>query len=419
LIVAVALLALLSWLFDIPGRWCQMAAERALKRNCPQVALQWLERARAIGNSPAATDLIEARAYARAGLSARAMQSLTSAIEQVGADEDLVAACRDILLARRGDVDAAERLTNMRPGLLPTPEVYEAATRCAMYHGNWDWARSVIDSWEKAHPDDALADYFRGRLWEIQDIGEKAIPDYDAALQQQSDLVRAAFRQGAVLRDLRRYDEAIEYFQRCRDSHFAPIAMIEVANCLWQQGDSDEAWQVIEPYVDIPLPQLMDLYLQAEELVDEDRAAVVAGRIRSSQDSELSVPYLERALRFNRRNIEARKMLVAAYREQGDDEAAAEQTTIVEQLLEKRRQTADLRRLLADKPDDLEMRCDLAELYLEAESLLHAQLELTTVLDQSPEHLRAHRLLAKVYREKARYAPEFSGLAEYHDNFTK
>ena len=127
------------------------------------------------------------------------------------------------------------------------------------------------------------------------------------------------------------------------------------------------------------------------------------------------LPLLERVLNFNHRNLEAHNLLVSSFRRLGRSEEAKQQTAIVEDLLGKRSQTTELRRLLSETPDNLAMRCDLAELYLEAESLMHAQFELQTVLSQSAHYPRAHRLLAEVYREKARRASEFSHLADYHD----
>ena len=319
-------------------------------------------------------------------------------------------------MARRGDLSAAQRLTTLRPELLPPCEVYEAVVRCAFYHGRWDWARSVLDSWQKDFPRDAAVPYSRGRLCELQDQPQEALDQYNAALRLQASLATAAFRAGVILREQRQFDEAVAAFQRCRGSQFTSIAMIEVADCRWQQGDTDAAWESLKPYVGMSPQQLMELYLQVEEFVEEDRAALIAARIRDSQnDPEAVIPLLQRVLDFNHRNVEARNLLVSTLRRLGRGEEASQQTAIVEELVAKRKQTTTLRRLLSDNPDDLEMRCDLAELYLEAETLMHAQFELTKVLNQSPNCRRAHRLLAKVYREKARFASEFSDLADRHD----
>ncbi len=315
---------------------------------------------------------------------------------------------------------SAERLTESGAQWLPSCEVHEAVVRCALYDGRWDWARAALDSWQRDVPQDAAVPYLRGRIHELQDEVPEALEEYDEALRLQPSLSKADFRKGAILRGLRQFDEAVAAFLHCRHSALTPIAMIEVADCRWQQGDNDAAWKVLEPYVEQPVRETTELYLQVEEFVEEDRGALVAARIRDGQnDPEAAVPLLQRVLDFNPRNVEARNLLIANFRRLGRGAEADAQTTVVNELLEKRRRTTDLRRLLDEHPDDLEMRCELAELYLEAESLMHAQLELTTVLNRSSDHARAHRLMAMVFREKARHASEFSFLADYHDLLAK
>ncbi len=413
-LVLIALVTI-AWWVDVPVQWCRLAARRALRDNLPQTAVTWVHRARSFRDSSGETTLLEARAFARAGLTTRSLRSLAAATDQ-GADDDNLLACKDLVLARRGDLLAAERLTTLRAGLLQAREAYEAIVRCGLFHGRWDWARSVLDGWENEFPRDAAVPYLRGRIFELLEESQKAIGAYDAATQLQSSLTKASFRKGAILRELRQFDAAETAFLRCRESPFLSIAMIEIADCRWQRGATEEAWEALEPYVEMPPQQLMELYLQVEEFVDEDRAALIAARIRDSQDdSDAAIPLLKRVLDYNHRNVEAHNLLASALRKIGRVDEAKQQTTVVEELLKKRRKTTELRRLLSDAPGDIEMRCDLAELYLQAESLLHAQLELATVLEQSPGHHRAHRLLAAVYREKARFVSEFAHLAEYHE----
>ncbi len=415
LVLILIALVLFAWWVDVPVQWCRLAARRALRDNLPQTAVTWIHRSRSFRDSSSETTLLEARALARAGLTTHSLRSLRAATDQ-GADENNLLACKDLVLARRGDLLAAERLTTLRAGLLPAREAYEAIVRCALFHARWDWARSVLDGWGNDFPRDAAVPYLRGRIFELLEESQPAIGQYDAATELQSSLAKAAFRKGAILRELRQFDTAETAFLRCRKSPFLSIAMIEVADCRWQRGATEAAWEALEPYVEIPPQQLMELYLQVEEFVDEDRAALIAARIRDSQNNpDAAIPLLERVLDYNHRNVEAHNLLASALRKLGSVDEAKQQIAVVEELLKKRRKTTELRRLLSENPGDLEMRCDLADLYLQAESLLHAQLELATVLEQSPGHRRAHRLLAAVYREKARFVSEFAHLAEYHE----
>jgi len=417
LLLVLVTLVFLAWWLDAAGRWCRQAAQRSLRNNSPWTALKWIDRSRSIRGATGETYLLEARACARAGLNARAISALALATGQ-DVDSAALEACQDLVAAHRGDLAAAERLTTLRTSRLPDCEIYEAVVRCALFHGRWDWARGALAAWEKDLPRDAVVPYLRGRVRELEEQLEDALREYEAALRLQPTLAKAAFRRAVILRELRRFDEAVTLLQRCRGSPFDLIARIEVADCRWQQGDSDAAWEALEPALSLAPQYLMELYLQVEEYIEDDRAALVATRIRAGQDNaESVVPLAARVLDFNHRNIEARNLLVSALRRLGRTAEADEQTAIVEQLLDKRRQTTDLRRLLSENPNDLETRCDLAGLYLEAESLMHAQFELLAVLERSANHARAHGLLARVYHERARYAPAFSELGEYHDRF--
>jgi len=74
-----------------------------------------------------------------------------------------------------------------------------------------------------------------------------------------------------------------------------------------------------------------------DEFVEDDRAALLAARIKDHQkDPEAAVPYLRRVLTFNPRNIEARSRLAACLRSLGQTAEAAGESEIHRRMVVQR-----------------------------------------------------------------------------------
>lgn len=415
LILAALALLPLALAMDGPGQWCRLLARRALENNAPHAAMLWIERARAIDGSNSDTDLLQVRAFVHLNMSSRALESLALAARH-GSDEEEVRRYTDLVLAQRGELEAAERLTTVHASSLPPRQVLEVLVRCAMFHGRFDWGLSLIERWDQQFPGDAGADYYRGRLFELQEQPQEALLAYQAAHNRQPSLAKAAFRSAVLQREQRKLAEAERAFLQCGGSPYEPIAMIEAADCRWQQGANEAAWELVEPWVDSPPQELSELYLQVDEFVEDDRAALVAARVKESQgDMEATVALLERVLDFNHRHLEAQGLLASAFRSLGRAAEADRQTALQREMIDKQRQCVELSIQLKDAPHNLEARCDLAELYMECYSLGDAQLELKEILVIAPKCSRAHELLSRIYREKSRFDDRYSQLADRHE----
>ena len=121
------------------------------------------------------------------------------------------------------------------------------------------------------------------------------------------------------MRELRQFDEAVAALLHCRGSPFDLIARIEVADCRWQQGDNDAAWEALEPYVEQPVPR------NSRNSICRSRSLwkKTAGRwsrpgfATARTTPKAAVPLLQRVLDFNPRNVEARNLLIANFRRLG------------------------------------------------------------------------------------------------------
>ena len=410
LIGGVIVVVLLVPLSGAHGRWCLMLADRALESNHPHQAIVWTQRARRWSDRDRDAFLTESLARLRLHQTSAAAEAIASA-ERAGAERSRLGAHTDLLRAYRGDMSAASRVTQ-DPGGIPLQSVLFAGVRCGLYHERYAWARSMLKQWESSFPDAAAVAYHRGRIAELREAFDEALGHYAAALEKRATFYPAAFRRGAVLKREGRYDDAVDEFERCATSPVAVIGAIEAADCDWHGGRADRGWNRIEPFAELDYGDVSELYLEVEEFVDEDRAALVAGRILLDRGQPARAEtFLRRVLDHNHRVVAARTLLVDALRQQGKRGEAADQAAIADELLKQRRRCADLRGQLAKIPDNVDKRFELARLYWQCESAADARMELQRILSDHPRFSPARELLAKIARERASALP---GSATYH-----
>jgi Flp pilus assembly protein TadD len=147
--------------------------------------------------------------------------------------------------------------------------------------------------------------------------------------------------------------------------------------------------------------QLQRLYLQVDEYVDSDRAAMVAGRIQDALgNSQTAVEFLERVLAYNHRDFEARALLIKNLRQLGRDREADALADVQSRMVAKRQRCRQLRLELVDAPNDTGKLNELAALYWEAESVAEARLVISDILRLKPNDEPAKQLLAQIDAEE-------------------
>ena len=210
-------------------------------------------------------------------------------------------------------------------------------------------------------------------------------------------MVRAAFRAGMCLSQLRDFNQALQMFSHAEREPYTAIAAIEIANSLWELNQLEEAARQIEESVSFNPQQLQLLYLQLDEYVDIDRAALVAARIADAQGNAVGALHMaERVLTHNPREFEARALQIKNLRilnRTQEAEVAAQQQA---EMIANRQRGRELRLELETNPNDIDKLYELAELYWRTESDAEAQLIINDILRLDPASARARELLAKI-----------------------
>jgi tetratricopeptide (TPR) repeat protein len=379
------------------GLW---QARRALSANRPFAALEWIEWADEVrGPDRPEHRLLEALALTRLGYAGRAAASIDVA-EKNRATPQQLRDHRQLVAIRLGDMSAAQTLSQSESVSLPFDDFFNALVHCAMFHGQFDWGHSLLDEWQEKAPGNAAESYLRGRLFELQDRFDESLGSYRMAIERQGSYPRASFRMGVVHRDQRELEAAETAFRACLDSPYARIAKIELAEICLQRGDFETAQQFLDAVGEQDPRSTIQLYLAVEMFVDNDRFALLqGGACEAAQEDEAASKAFQAAIDFNQRNLEAQFKLAAVLRRLGRGDEASVPADAHRRLVEQQTQCIALRTSLEDSPDDLELRCDLAELVWQCESVADAHLELEAVFTRDPYHRRAKSLLRRIQTE--------------------
>ena len=398
LLAVLALLVVSSWWFEVPRLWLCDFADRALRRYDSHDALGWVERAQRFYPDDVGLILLAARANLQTNMNGSALELLARA-QSKGALPEKLEPYRLMAEAQRGNSAAVEKLLEHADA---TSEAYEAIVRAYEYGNQWNKATHILDQMERVGASLFVVRYHRGRILEISEDFEAAGRFYNDALQLKPDFSRAAFRAGICYYNLRDFDRSYAIFSGVQFGSYKDVFAIERASCLWEMNSFDQAAQVIEPILEIAPAKLLTLYLQLDEFVDSDRAALVAARIEDAiGHSERAVRLLERLLAFNHREFDARGLLIKNLRILGRTSDADDVSVVQSQMVANRQRCRQLRQELDSNPRDIARRCELAELYWYAESEAEAMLAISEILEMEPKCERALQMRDKIQTERA------------------
>ena len=398
LLAVLALLVVGSWWFEVPRLWLCDFADRALRQYDAHDALGWVERAQRFYPDDVGLILLAARANLQTNMNGSALELLARA-QSKGALPEKLEPYRLMAEAQRGNSAAVEKLLEHADA---TSEAYEAIIRAYEYGNQWNKATHILDQMERAGASLFVVRYHRGRIREISEDFEAAGRFYIDALQLKPDFSRAAFRAGICYYNMRDFDRSYAMFSEVQSGPYKEVFAIERASCLWEKNSFEQAAQVIEPILEIAPAKLQTLYLQLDEFVDSDRAALVAARIEDAiGHSERAVRLLERLLAFNYREFDARGLLIKNLRVLGRNGDADDVSAVQSQMVANRQRCRQLRQELDSNPRDIARRCELAELYLYAESEAEAMLAISEILEMEPKCERALLLRDKIQTERA------------------
>lgn len=394
LLSILCLLAATAWFGNLPAVWQRLLADRALKQSNPSAALDSLHPEGSEFPTDVQALLLAVRACVQLNMNAQASIYLNVASEH-GLAEPQRQVYEDIIAAQQGSRSAAERLTGGQHDTAVPPEAYESVLRCSLYHGKFDRVALILQTAEGS-PDVMpwVLAYYRGRMAEVQEDFAYAASFFESAFALQSNFSRACFRAAFCHLETGQPQPALKLLQSLADPYYSTVASVEQANCLWELGQFQKAKLALADALDQPPTQLIQQYVQLDEFVDYDRAALVAARIEDAMgQSDAAIQLLQRVLKFNNRSFEARTLLVKNLRALGRLDEAQEIAAIQTEMIANRQRCQQLRDELETEPLNLDKRCELAELYWTTESEAEALLAIDEIFQISPDYVRAKELL--------------------------
>ena len=399
LIAILVLLLVGGWWFEVPRLWYCSFADKALREYHAHEALIWIERGQRYYPNDIPLHVLAARSNLQLNRNVSAIEWLDRAKDK-GASLEELEPYRLMAETQRGNQAALAKLLGMANASL---EAYEGLIRGYEVGNQWSKANLVLDQMEQSGVSPTVVLYHRGRIREISEDFEEAARFYSEAFKKDPISSRAAFREGMCYYHLRDFDSSEVMFGKIQIGPYKEVFAIERANCLWEKNAFDQAARVIAPTLEISPSNLQTLYLQLDEFIDSDRAALVAARIEDARgNSQLAVSLLEKVLAFNNREFDARGLLIKNLRALGRTREADEVTAIQTQMVAYRQRCRQLRLELDSNPRDSAKLCELAELYWYAESDAEAMLAISEILELEPNCERALLLQGKILSNQAK-----------------
>ena len=395
LAAAIVLIAVGVWLAPrLQLAWHLRAARAALDEGRLPRALGHLDHALAIDPQSPEAHFLRAQLARRQLDYPRAQEALDQA-RRLGWPTEDVDFEQLLIAAQRGDLP---RTVPTLLALIDDDDPRSALILEALAQGyqttyRYPDAHAALERLLRDRPDQVLARYRRGRVLDHLGQFAEAQRDYERALELDDEYSDARLALGDLLLRLKRFDAAAPHFERLYQGQADPSAAILVglARCRRAQGRRDEARELLEKA--LPTPK--------SAKTRQDVGGLCERALVEIEDAhpERGQAFLERALELAPADLQANDLFVQCLEQQGKKDAAR----MARQNAEQARADLDLLKKLGrraiDHPGDVEARCDASELALKLGDGPQALRWLTGVIQQAPDHRRAHQLLVKYYRQ--------------------
>ena len=289
-----------------------------------------------------------------------------------------------------GDADDELRasLADLRASVLSLPKAGEMRGRLAMAYDINEFTQAAVTTYEQAEildPERFAWPYFRALLLGKMNDYPAALEAMDQAIAIDADYVPTWMWRAEWLRELGRYDEAVDAYLRAEALGAGSVAVPGRAQILLDNGQAGEAAELLEPMIEEdPHPHLFRMVGQAYRALgrqDDARIAMARGREatpirwydpRVAERSNYIFGYSGR-LRY------AQDLIRSG--------AAREALKVIDSI-----GTA--------RPEDPAFIGTLAWAYTEAERVDEAVDLLREALETHPDYYRFHRHLAQAYKKK-------------------
>lgn len=380
LVITLLCLVVLAWqLWPTIPNW---RASLALHNRDTAAARFWLDAAEVgVSNHPE-TAFLRARWKRRLGDLAGVRFYLEKAIK-CGAAKQRLEREQWMTLAQSGQMREAEPhfaelVANSGNDVHEICEAYTAGYVRLHRYGE---AIKVLDAWLADYPKSSYALLLRGRVLRHLDRAHEAETDLRRAVTLSPNLIDAQFELAELLRESKHPDEAIQHYDKClSDVQLADRAKIGRGISLKMIGQIDEA-----------RAQLRQV---AQDSSDQAEAAYELGHLElDAEDLKSAIEHLQRANKLNPANINSRYALLQAFQRSGRQEEAAIEKVFVEEALVLSERIQRLRDAVHTNPVDAEIRFELGELLFQQGREIEGVSWLQSVLQITPGHAGARRLL--------------------------
>lgn len=259
-----------------------------------------------------------------------------------------------------------------------------------------DHALRALDQWLERRPDSVQARLLRGWVYERLDRPEDAAKDYRAILAGRPDHAEAMLRLGQVLLQGGHAAEALPWFERLpQDAEHRHAAGLGRARCLIATDRADEARPILEGLAAEPPSDPAVLY-------EQGKLALTQARTEDAQRC------LAQAATLAPHDYPTQYQFFLCLRRIGKEEEARRQEQIVNALTADLNKMQDLTQLLRRRPNDPDLRSQIAQIFLRRGEEREGVRWLNDVLRLHPDYAPAHRILADYYQGKgdAQHAAE-------------
>jgi predicted Zn-dependent protease len=331
-----------------------------------------------------------AQAARRSGLYDFAAEHL-EACEQLGGGSDDLLLEWAMLRFQRGEMAPYTEQLLLRAVERDHPEsalVLEALARGYMSVYALDHALRSLDRWLEQRPDSVQARLHRGWVYERLDRPEDAQNDYQAIVERHPDHGEAMLRLGQVLLQRGQAAEALPWFERLRERPENRLRVqLGLARCLAEAGRWDEARPLLEAL--------------AAEYPKEPAVLYESGKLALRQErAEEAETWLRKAATLAPHDYPTQYQLFLCLRRLGREEEARRQEKDMSALTADLKQMHELTETLRRRPNDPDLRCRIAQIFLRRGEEREGVRWLSDVLRLHPDYAPAHQILADHYQSK-------------------
>jgi predicted Zn-dependent protease len=257
--------------------------------------------------------------------------------------------------AAGGDLDRAEEPLKAQAQRDPTLAtlIVEALIQGYLRTARLDEALHRADEWVQREPDNVQAHYLRGNISRRMGWSSEAAANYGRVVELDPDHPQARSGLVIALVDTGRYEEALQHLEALAQHHPLDVEMqVRLAICRYRLGHSREARTILDGI----LAEHPDNGLA---LLTRGQIAQAAGQLPEAED------WLSRAVRVMPNDYKAHWSLCKCLRQQGKAEADVEQKRTEALRGRWERYNELTTHLLAQRPNDPALQCELGKLMLE------------------------------------------------------